>query len=102
TGDFNHDGLQDLVVNADTDTAPTDTSFGRGFVYVYFGTGAPLPSQIDPAEQLADCRIYGEGFFAYFGQELAVGDFDGDGTDDLAVSQIEGTTVYKGAVFLIS
>jgi hypothetical protein len=102
TGDFNHDGLQDLVVTADTDTAPTDTSFGRGFVYVYFGTGTPFPSQIDPAEQLADCRIYGEGFFAYFGQELAVGDFDGDGTDDLAVSQIEGTTVYKGAVFLIS
>jgi hypothetical protein len=102
TGDFNHDGRQDLVVTADTDTAPTDTSFGRGFVYVYFGTGAPFPAQVDPAEQAADCRIYGEGFFAYFGQALAVGDFDGDGTDDLAVSQIEGTTVFKGAVFLIS
>src|SRR4051812_42203740 len=77
TGDFNHDGLTDLTVGADTDTAATDTSFGRGFVYVYFGKGGPFPSVLDPAEQLADCRIYGEAAFSYFGQELAVGDFDG-------------------------
>ncbi len=102
TGDFNHDGRTDLVVTADTDTAPTDTSFGRGFVYVYFGKGAPFPAVLDPAERMADCRIYGEAPFGYFGQELAVGDFDGDGVDDLAVSQIEGSTVFKGAVFLIS
>jgi hypothetical protein len=102
TGDFNHDGLTDLVVTADWDTATSDTSFGRGFVYVYFGTGAAFPAVIDPAEQMADCRISGEGFFSHFGAEIAVGDFDGDGVDDLAVSQIEDTTVFKGAVFVIS
>lgn len=102
TGDFNDDGRQDLAVSADTDTALEDTSFGRGFVYVYFGKAEGYPAVLDPAEEAADCRIYGEGFFAYFGQALAAGDFDGDGIDDLAVSQIEGSTVYKGAVFLIS
>lgn len=103
TGDFNHDGRTDLAVGADTDTAPSDISYGRGFVYVYFGKGeGAYPALLDPAERLADCRIFGEAPFGYFGQELAVGDFDGDGIDDLAVSQIEGTTVYKGAVYLIS
>jgi hypothetical protein len=102
TGDFNGDGLQDLVVSADTDTATGDTSFGRGFVYVYFGRGSDFPALLDPAERSADCRIYGDGFFAHFGTELAVGDFDGDGRDDLAVSQIEDTTIYKGAVFVVS
>jgi hypothetical protein len=102
TGDFNGDGRTDLVTAADNDTAPGDSSSGRGFVYVYFGRGEGYPSLLDPAERQADCRIYGEAPFGYFGQELAVGDFDGDGVDDLAVSQIEGRTVYKGAVYVIS
>ncbi len=101
-GDFNHDGRTDFAVGADTDTGPTDTSFGRGFVYVYFGTGSSQPPEVDPAEQAADCRIFGEAPFSYFGQELAVGDFDGDGVDDIAITQIEGTTVYRGAVYLVS
>ncbi|HQR38200.1 MAG TPA: FG-GAP-like repeat-containing protein [Blastocatellia bacterium] len=102
TGDFNNDGLQDLAVTADTDTAQEDTSFGRGFVYVYFGRNTAFPAEVDPAEDLADCRLYGEGFFAHFGTEIEAGDFDGDGVDDLAISQIENTTVYRGAVFIIS
>jgi hypothetical protein len=102
TGDFNHDGRTDLVVGADRDTAGIDRSFGRGFVYVYFGKGDAFPSLLDPAERMDDCRIYGEAPFGYFGQELAVGDFNGDGVDDLAVTQIEGRTVYQGAVFVFS
>ena len=102
SADFNADGLTDLAVSADNDTATSDSSPGRGFVYVYFGRGTTLGAVVDPAERNADCRIYGDQFFGRFGTELAVGDFDGDGVDDLAVSQIEGTTVFRGAVFVIS
>lgn len=102
SGDFNDDGLTDLAVSADNDTATSDSSPGRGFVYVYFGRGASVGAVIDPAERNADCRIYGDQFFGRFGTELAVGDFDGDGIEDLAVSQIEGSTVFRGAVFVIS
>ncbi len=102
SADFTGDGLTDLAVSADNDTATPDSSPGRGFVYVYFGRGSAAPAVIDPAERNADCRIYGDQFFGRFGTELAVGDFDGDGIDDLAVSQIEGSTVFRGSVFVIS
>lgn len=102
SADFNGDGLTDLAVSADNDTATADSSPGRGFVYVYFGRGTSSGSVVDPAETNADCRIYGDQFFGRFGTELAVGDFDGDGFDDLAVSQIEGSTVFRGAVFVIA
>jgi hypothetical protein len=102
TGDFNNDGRQDLAVSADFDTAVGDTSAGRGFVYVYFGRGSAPESDVDFAEREADCRIYGEKFFGQFGTELAVADFDGDGYDDIAASQIESLTTNWGNVYIVS
>lgn len=101
-GDFNHDGLTDLAVAADYDSRPSDTSFARGAIYIYFGHGQPYPVLLDPAERQADCVISGSAPFAYLGIELAVGDFDGDGITDLAIAENELSTVYRGSIFVVS
>ncbi len=101
-GDFNGDGRQDIAIAAHYDSLPTDEFAGRGIVYVYFGRGGDQPALLDPCDRLFDCRLAGTESFAYFGTELIAGDFDGDGLDDLAVSQVELTTQYRGSVFVVS
>jgi hypothetical protein len=102
TGDFNGDGVTDLAVAAHYDGRPPDTSPGRGRVYVYFGRGGQFPALLDPADPACNCVISGSEPFAWFGTELVAGDFDGDGLDDLAVSENELPTVYQGRVYLVS
>lgn len=101
TGDFNGDGKTDLAVSANYNSIGGDRSPGRGRVFVYFGKGGDFPSLVDPAELGADVSIEGPEPFAYFGTELAAGDFDGDGLDDLAVSALKLGDVYKGHVYVI-
>ena len=78
-GDFNDDGYQDLAVGV-----PLEDSFqpDTGGVYIYLGNsmgyGGPTwmtASFFGAAEELGN----------HFGRALAVGDFDGDGVDDLAI-----------------
>lgn len=80
SGDFDNDGLLDLAVGA-----PGENN-DDGRVFIYRGAWAELAqgSTIGSADQLRwttlDMRVDGRG-----GRSLAVGDFDGDGFDDLAV-----------------
>ncbi|MDA8019562.1 MAG: FG-GAP-like repeat-containing protein [Thermoanaerobaculia bacterium] len=86
-GDFNGDDRDDLVVAAIFDDVVGSNA--AGVVHVIFGT----PDGLDGS----DSRRLRQGFGGlsetaeagdFFGSGLAAGDFDGDGTDDLAIGAL--------------
>jgi hypothetical protein len=85
-GDFDGDGRLDLVVGAEGEGRGGEivVGFGDGTggftesVYLHQGYGAGL-NTIYGAQEIGD----------KFGSSLAVGDFDGDGSDDIAVAAPE-------------
>jgi hypothetical protein len=102
SGDFNGDGFDDLVVSA-----PGEDGLS-GAVHVFPGAAA---KQLTGGFTQAGITIT-TGFvltqrdggdlsqaFDWFGASLAVGDFDGDGFDDLAVGA-PGERAWSGAVFI--
>ncbi len=88
-GDFNHDGFVDLAVGAPGE------GLGSGAVFVFPGSvkgltclaGFPCPTTITTGFFITQNHATGGVHEAgdEFGAALAVGDFDGDGIEDLAV-----------------
>ncbi|MBK8051137.1 MAG: FG-GAP repeat protein [Anaerolineales bacterium] len=82
-GDFNGDGRDDLVVGVPYE----DTGLANvGFVHVIYGGGAGLSAAgnqfwSQDSAGIADISEAND----YFGWSLAVGDFNGDNRDDLAI-----------------
>jgi hypothetical protein len=97
-GDFNGDGLDDLVIGA---PSLPSIMFGAGSIKVRPGTDSPLaPTFVLQAGDLPGGENQGG---AQFGAALAVGDFDADGLDDLAVGipSYRVDDVFGGAVAVL-
>ncbi|GMU65216.1 MAG: hypothetical protein AMXMBFR36_14900 [Acidobacteriota bacterium] len=108
-GDFNGDGFDDLAVGIPHELF--DGNVRDGSVVVYYGAAGGI--QIAGAELLDETLPWTEVAFPHqggsdeFGLTLAVGNFDGDGFDDLAIGtprgtvQIDANTVIRaGEVFV--
>ncbi len=83
-GDLNGDGIDDLILGATDADGPAEGRDGAGEAYVIFGSSS-LPATIDLNTSGEDVTIYGAtaGDSLTVNGVLAVGDVNGDGTDDL-------------------
>jgi hypothetical protein len=82
-GDFNGDGKQDLVVAGSTSNDPSPGAPGTIEFLLGNGDGTfgfPTGVATDPSQVVA----------------LAVGDFNGDGTSDVAVATVGGISIFLG------
>lgn len=100
-GDFNADGFEDLVVGCPFERVGTVAEAGSA--HVFYGTSIG-PSKIDEQVWNAEALGFALDFDGFFGATCAVGDFDGDGFDDLAVGAPGAKVAFlegAGAVYVI-
>ncbi len=88
TGDFNGDGYADLAVGAPGEDVGSDTDGGTAVILWGGSAGLSGGTTVsDPARSSHD----------RFGAPLAAGDYNGDGSDDLAIGSDQNTVdVYRG------
>ncbi|MEM6830990.1 MAG: putative Ig domain-containing protein, partial [Bacteroidota bacterium] len=94
-GDINGDGIEDFIISAGGARIKDATS--KDIAYVVFGQGSATPTTV----QLSDLdgsngfALIGEGGeYSSDGVVSEAGDLNGDGIDDLAVSQTSAGEVY--------
>ncbi len=97
-GDVNNDGIDDLLIGA--------PASGNGSAYLVFGKDTPFSTTIDLNSLGADgVRITGESAGDALGSAVAsLGDVNGDGIDDIAVSSSQksvGGEAQVGVTYVI-
>ena len=84
-GDLDNDGYDDIVLGA-WYAHNLNNQTAAGAVGVFMGaTLSALPDETDLRLEDADWLFYGGGSYDYWGRDVAVGDVNGDGIDDLAL-----------------
>ena len=84
SGDVNGDGIDDLVIGAQG-ADRSQSVFESGKVYVYYG-GALRNDDLSSPPDIVDVVIEGVDDGDNAGRVLAIGDWDGDGFDDIAIA----------------
>ena len=83
-GDFNGDGMEDILVGADEADGPGNARTAAGEAYVIFGSAGLGTFDIANSEQ--NLTILGDDSSDHLGTPLATGDFNGDGFADAVVA----------------
>ena len=84
SGDFNHDGVADVLVTAPLADGPKNDRPDAGEAYIFLGPFSPS-DRLDAAAESYNGVIHGAASADRFGRTAAAGDFNGDGIDDFAV-----------------
>jgi len=98
-GDINGDHVQDLLIGAPGQDAQSLPGVGR--VYVFFG-GTMLPGALDLSSASPDLEIVGSQQHSGLGTAITVADVDGDGMDDIIVSEPGNSTADGDKVGTVS
>lgn len=94
-GDFDRDGVQDIVTGAPF--ASENDNQWNGAVKIIFGSR-------DRSAKKRELDIFGENSGDQFGTSIAVGDFNNDNYDDIAIGAYNATSADKqrtGKVYLV-
>ena len=84
SGDFNGDGIRDILLGAPQADGPGNSRPDAGEAYVLLG-GPELSGDIDLAEQPPNLIVFGGSEGDSLGFAVAAGDVNGDGLDDVIV-----------------
>ncbi len=85
TGDLDRDGFDDIIFGAALGSGQFDARFSSGEAFIVMGRATWSD---DSVENLASLRIDGRRANDGWGESVGIGDFDADGTLDLAMAAL--------------